>query len=125
MSPAAERDARRKQQLREAQQRYYRTREQKRQLPVSEFELQHQRGQRTQPGGEQHGHRNRVCNSNLPHRVCPIQAAANGGNQGLVVFNRDRSGGTNMGMRGVCAVCGVEDIIPGYPWMGPEGDGDE
>ncbi|KAG5180589.1 hypothetical protein JKP88DRAFT_349490 [Tribonema minus] len=68
-------------------------------------------GQRTQPGGEQHGHRNR--------------AAANGGNQGLVVFNRDRSGGTNMGMRGVCAVCGVEDIIPGYPWMGPEGNGDE
>ncbi|KAG5181601.1 hypothetical protein JKP88DRAFT_278782 [Tribonema minus] len=78
-------------------------------------------GQRTQPGGEQHGHRNRVCNSNLPHGVCPIQAAANGGNQGLV----NRSDGTNMGMRGVCAVCGVEDIIPGYPWMGPEGDGDE
>ncbi|KAG5181412.1 hypothetical protein JKP88DRAFT_321989 [Tribonema minus] len=82
-------------------------------------------GQRTQPGGEQHGHRNRVCNSPLPHGVCPIQAAANGGHQRLVVFNRDRSGGTNMGMRGVCAVCGVEDIIPGYPWMGPEGDGDE
>ncbi|KAG5182799.1 hypothetical protein JKP88DRAFT_318275 [Tribonema minus] len=80
-------------------------------------------GQRTQPGGEQHGHRNRVCN--LPHRVCPIQAAANGGKQGLMVFNRNRSGGTNMGMRGVCAVCGVEDIIPGYPWMGPEGERNE
>ncbi|KAG5175880.1 hypothetical protein JKP88DRAFT_283239 [Tribonema minus] len=82
-------------------------------------------GQRTQPGGEQHGHTNRVCNSTLLHRACLIQAAALDGNQGLVVFNCDRSGATNMGMRGVCAVCGVEDIIPGYPWMGPEGNGDK
>ncbi|KAG5179971.1 kinase-like domain-containing protein [Tribonema minus] len=66
-----------------------------------------------------------VWSSTLPHRVCPIQATTHDGNQGLMVFNRECSGATNMGMRGVCTVCGVEDIIPGYPWMGPEGDGNE
>ncbi|KAG5178028.1 hypothetical protein JKP88DRAFT_350433 [Tribonema minus] len=83
-------------------------------------------GERTRPGGAEHGHRNRVCDSNLPHRICPIQEAVHGvGVRGLVVFNRDRSGATNIGVRGVCAVSGVEDIIPGYPWEeGDGGDGD-
>ena len=53
----------------------------------------------------------------LPHSG----SGERGGVRGLVVFNRDRSGATNMGVRGVCAVSGVEDIIPGYPWE--EGDG--
>ncbi|KAG5189075.1 hypothetical protein JKP88DRAFT_243335 [Tribonema minus] len=35
-------------------------------------------------------------------------AATHDGNQGLVDFDRDRSGATNMGMRSVCAVCGVD-----------------
>jgi hypothetical protein len=44
------------------------------------------------------------------------------------VFDRDRAGYTNIGMRGVCAICSVNDIIPGYPWVPgmhwPDDDGD-
>ncbi|KAG5183481.1 hypothetical protein JKP88DRAFT_255786 [Tribonema minus] len=42
-------------------------------------------------------------------RTCDIEA----GGQGLVMFNCDCSGATNIGMRGVCTVRGMEDIIPG------------
>jgi hypothetical protein len=64
-----------------------------------------------------------VCGSGpIPpnDRVCRVQLAELGNNApGQVVFDRDRAGSTNIGMRGVtlCAICSVNNIITGYPWV--------
>jgi hypothetical protein len=51
-----------------------------------------------------------------------------------VAYDRDVGGSTNIGMRGVCAICHIKGVIPGYPWVpgmhwpdddgGGDGDGD-
>ncbi|KAG5192226.1 hypothetical protein JKP88DRAFT_266291 [Tribonema minus] len=64
-------------------------------------------GQPTRGGGDEFGHRNRVCRN----ENCVLAQAAEGG---VAVINRDTNARANLGMRGVYATCGVDDIIPGY-----------
>ncbi|KAG5181405.1 hypothetical protein JKP88DRAFT_241656 [Tribonema minus] len=61
----------------------------------------------TRGGGDEFGHRNRVCRN----EDCALAQAAEGG---IAVIDRDTNARANLGMRGVCATCGVDDIIPGY-----------
>ncbi|KAG5188974.1 hypothetical protein JKP88DRAFT_267426 [Tribonema minus] len=65
-------------------------------------------GQPTRGGGDEFGHRNRVCRN----ENCALAQAAEGG---VAVIDRDTNARANLGMRGVYATCGVADIIPGYP----------
>eukprot|EP00611_Tribonema_gayanum_P031418 TRINITY_DN9080_c0_g4_i1.p2 TRINITY_DN9080_c0_g4~~TRINITY_DN9080_c0_g4_i1.p2 ORF type:complete len:197 (+),score=26.29 TRINITY_DN9080_c0_g4_i1:575-1165(+) len=58
-------------------------------------------------GGDEFGHRNRVCRN---EDCAPAQAAEGG----VAVIDRDTNARANLGMRGVYATCGVDDIIPGY-----------
>ncbi|KAG5188339.1 hypothetical protein JKP88DRAFT_304946 [Tribonema minus] len=62
----------------------------------------------TRGGGDEFGHRNRVCRN----ENCALAQAAEGG---VAVIDRDTNARANLGMRGVYATCGVADIIPGYP----------
>ncbi|KAG5188980.1 hypothetical protein JKP88DRAFT_253152 [Tribonema minus] len=64
-------------------------------------------GQPTRGGGDEFGHRNRVCRN----QNCALAQAAEGG---VAVIDRDTNARANLGMRGVYATCGVDDIIPGY-----------
>lgn len=52
------------------------------------------------------GYRTRTCTTNPA--VCPLVAA------NLGVYNRDLGGKINIGLRGVYAVCGEHDIVPGF-----------
>ncbi|KAG5189988.1 hypothetical protein JKP88DRAFT_300171 [Tribonema minus] len=61
----------------------------------------------TRGGGDEFGHRNRVCRN----ENCALAQAAEGG---VAVIDRDTNARANLGMRGVYATCGVDDIIPGY-----------
>ncbi|KAG5188589.1 hypothetical protein JKP88DRAFT_243571 [Tribonema minus] len=64
-------------------------------------------GAPTRGGGDEFGHRKRVCRN----EHCALAQAAEGG---LAVIDRDTNARANLGMRGVYATCGVDDIIPGY-----------
>ncbi|KAG5177147.1 hypothetical protein JKP88DRAFT_226790, partial [Tribonema minus] len=66
-------------------------------------------GQPTRGGGDDFGHRNWVCRN----EDCALAQAAEGG---VAVIDRDTNARANLelGMRGVYATCGVDDIIPGY-----------
>ncbi|KAG5187040.1 hypothetical protein JKP88DRAFT_267971 [Tribonema minus] len=64
-------------------------------------------GGATRGGGDEFGHRNRVCRN----ENCALAQAAEGG---VAVIDRDTNARANLGMRGVYATCGVADIIPGY-----------
>ncbi|KAG5189679.1 hypothetical protein JKP88DRAFT_301038 [Tribonema minus] len=64
-------------------------------------------GQPTRGGGDEFGHRNRVCRN----EDCALAQAAEGR---IAVIDRDTHARANVGMRGVYATCGVADIIPGY-----------
>ncbi len=64
-------------------------------------------GRPTRGGGDEFGHRNRVCRN----EDCALAQAAEGG---VAVIDRDTNARANLGMRGVYATCGVDDIIPGY-----------
>ncbi|KAG5181411.1 hypothetical protein JKP88DRAFT_241662 [Tribonema minus] len=64
--------------------------------------------QSTEGGGDEFGHRNRVCRN----EDCALAQVAEGGG---AVINRDTNARAHLGMHGVYATCGVDDIIPGYP----------
>jgi hypothetical protein len=80
-------------------------------------------GQRTQQGNPDMGAdvtlRDRVCGSGFTDgRLCRVQVAEHGDDvPQAVAYDRDVGGSTNIGMRGVCAICHIKDIIPGYPWV--------